>query len=394
MTCSSFFGSVMIFDVVMLTSAHSATDDRIFYREAKTLHEAGQSVCVVGRHLRLEVLEGIHIRPLRGAASRPQRLLLGLTILRIAITLNGRLYIIHDPELIGIALILRLLGKKVVYDAHENLPAQIQQKEWIPKPIRGVVAPAMASVEWAASQVLSGVIAAVPAIAARFPARKTILARNFPTRSALETLAEGPAITQRANLVIYTGGLSRVRGIRELVEAFRQLEGAELWLVGDFDDPTFRQELLARLPNNVQWLGWKTHPEVLKLYRMAKLGAVLLHPTPNHRCALPVKLFEYLGAGLPIIASDFPEYKDLVEGCGMQVDPTNVDEIRNGIKLLLTNDLALTEMSTRARHRVVASCNWQNDGARLVDFCTRLMAPPLAIAGTGLSSSPGPSNSR
>ena len=382
----------MTFDVVMLTSAHSATDDRIFYREAMTLHEAGQSVCIVGRHLRCDILEGIHIRALRDAPSRPQRLLLGLTVLKTAIALNSRLYIIHDPELIGVALILRLLGKRVVYDAHENLPAQIQQKDWIPKPIRWVVAPTIASVEWAASHLLSGIIAAVPAIAARFPARKTILVRNFPTRSALQTLAEGPAITQRANLVIYTGGLSRVRGIRELVEAFRELEGTELWLVGDFDDPTFRQELLATLPGNVKWLGWKTHPEVLKLYRMAKLGAVLLHPTPNHRCALPVKLFEYLGAGLPVIASDFPEYKELVQGCGIQVNPTDVDKIRNGIKMLLTNDVELAEMSTRARQRVVDSFSWQGEGVRLVRFCTEHMAPPGVIAKTILASSPGHSD--
>jgi glycosyltransferase involved in cell wall biosynthesis len=384
----------MSFDVVMLTSAHSATDDRIFYREAKTLHEAGQSVCVVGRHRQSEILEGIHIRALRAAPSRMQRLQLGLTVLRIAITLNGRLYIIHDPELIGVALILRLLGKKVVYDAHENLPVQIQQKDWIPKSMRWVVAPAVASVEWAASRLLNGIIAAVPAIATRFPARKTTLVRNFPTRSALATLGEGPLITRRTNVVIYTGGLSRVRGIRELVEAFRELEGAELWLVGDFDDPAFRQEILATLPRNVRWLGWKPHPEVLKLYRRAKLGAVLLHPTPNHRCALPVKLFEYLGAGLPIIASDFPEYKELVQGCGMQVDPRNINEIRNGITALLTNDLALTEMSTRARQRVVAFFSWQDEGTRLVKFCTRLMAPPRAIAGTILAASPGHSHTR
>jgi glycosyltransferase involved in cell wall biosynthesis len=384
----------MSFDVVMLTSAHSATDDRIFYREAKTLQEAGYSVCVVGRHGRSEILEGIHIRALRAARSRMQRLLLGLTVLRTVIALRGRLYIIHDPELIGVALILRLLGKKVVYDVHENLPAQIQQKDWIPAPMRLVVAPMAASVEWAASHLLNGIIAAVPAIAMRFPTRKTTLARNFPTRSALATLAEGPPINLRANVVIYTGGLSRVRGIRELVEAFRRLEEAELWLVGDFDDTAFREEILASLPSNVLWLGWGPHLEVLKLYRLAKLGAVLLHSTPNHRCALPVKLFEYLGAGLPIIASDFPEYKELVQGCGMQVDPRNVDAIRNGIRALLSNDVALTEMSTRARQRVVASFSWQDEGARLLKFCTGLMAPPRAIAGTILAASPGHSHTR
>jgi glycosyltransferase involved in cell wall biosynthesis len=378
----------MNFDVVMLTSAHPATDDRIFYREAKTLVEAGRSVCIVGRHPRSEILEGIHIRALGASPSRVKRLLLGVAILNIACELNARLYIIHDPELIGIAFVLRLLGKKVVYDAHENLPAQIRQKDWIPRPLRWVLVPTAAALEWVASRLLSGVIAAVPAIQVRFPSSRTELIRNFPTRSALATLADGPPISTRANVVIYTGGLSRIRGIRELVEAFRRLDGAQLWLVGGFDDAAFQKDITSSLPHNVLWLGWRPHPEVLKLYRMAKLGAVLLHSTPNHRCALPVKLFEYLGAGLPVIVSDFPEYKEFVQDCGIEVDPQNVTAIRSAISALLADNAMLTEMSARARQRVVASFSWENEGTRLVEFCTKIITGRDSLPGAIVTDSP------
>jgi glycosyltransferase involved in cell wall biosynthesis len=363
----------MNFDVVMLTSAHAATDDRIFYREAKTLVESGQSVCVVGRHPSSEILEGIHIRALAAPKGRLKRLLLGVAILDIACELKARLYIIHDPELIGIAFVLRLLEKKVVYDAHENLPAQIRQKDWIPRPLRWILAPTASALEWIASRLLNGVIAAVPAIQVRFRPSHTELVRNFPTRSALATLAEGPPISTRANVVIYTGGLSRIRGIRELVEAFRGLDGAQLWLVGSFDDTEFQKEITSSLPHNVLWLGWRPHPEVLKLYRMAKLGAVVLHSTPNHRCALPVKLFEYLGAGLPTIISDFPEYKEFLQGCGIAVDPQNVTAIRSAVSVLLADNAMLTKMSARARQRVVVLFSWENEGTRLVEFCSKIM---------------------
>ena len=378
----------MNFDVVMLTSAHPATDDRIFYREAKTLVEAGQSVCIVGRHPSSEILEGIHIRALGAPASRLKRLLLGVAILDIACELNARLYIIHDPELIAIAFVLRLLGKKVVYDAHENLPAQIRQKDWIPRPLRWVLVPTASALEWVASRLLSGVIAAVPAIQVRFRSSRTELIRNFPTRSALATLADGPPISTRANVVIYTGGLSRIRGIRELVEAFRGLDGAQLWLVGSFDDAAFQTEIMSSLPHNVLWLGWRPHPEVLKLYRMAKLGAVVLYSTPNHRCAVPVKLFEYLGAGLPAIISDFPEYKEFVQGCGIEVDPLNVTAIRSAISALLADNAMLTEMSARARQRVVASFSWENEGTRLVEFCTKIMTGRDSLPGAMVTDSP------
>ena len=370
----------MVFDVVMLTSAHSAMDDRIFYREAKTLSEAGYSVCIIGKHPRSEIVDGIQIRPLKAAPTRLQRLWLGGSILRAALALDGRLFIIHDPELIGIALIMRACGRRVLYDAHENLPAQIRQKQWIAKPLRWALVPAVALIEWFAARGLTGIIAAVPAIQVRFPSQKTALVRNFPTRSALALLADGPPLSGRPNVVIYTGGLSRIRGIGELVEAFRELDCAELWLVGEFDDPGFRDEVVLKLPPNVKWLGWKTHPEVLKLYREAKLGAVLLHSTPNHRCALPVKLFEYLGAGLPVIVSNFPEYECLVRGCGVQVDPTSVSEIRKAIAALLSDESALRQMSAEARKRTMTDFTWEDEGKRLLEFCSKLMAPLPTVA--------------
>ncbi len=378
----------MTFDVVMLTSAHSATDDRIFYREAKTLSEAGYSLAVVGKHSQSGIIDGIHVHALRTARNRTLRFLLNIDILRAALRLNATLFIIHDPELIGIALILRLLGRKVIYDVHENLPAQVLQKDWIARPFRWALAPSAAGVEWFAARTLSGIIATVPAIQRRFPSEKTVLVRNFPTRSALATLAEGPPLAERKNVVIYTGGLSRVRGICELVDAFRALEDAELWLVGEFDDPAFRTEVLSSLPPNASWLGWRPHPEVLKLYRLAKLGAVLLHATPNHRCALPVKMFEYYGAGLPVIASDFPEYEELVRGCGVQVDPRNVAEIRKSIVELLGDKAALTEMSVQARRRAMTEFNWESEGARLVSFCSRFIVQSPARAATALPSTP------
>src|SRR5580658_540874 len=115
------------FDVIMLTSVHSATDDRIFHREAKTLVEAGFSVAVVGRHVRSEYLDGIWVDALPAVSTRSQRMLLGWTVLIRGLRLGGKLFFIHDPELLIIGLLLRCAGKQVVYDCHENLYLQVLQ---------------------------------------------------------------------------------------------------------------------------------------------------------------------------------------------------------------------------------------------------------------------------
>jgi len=359
------------FDVVMLTTVHRATDDRIFHREAKSLAEAGLSVCIVGPHDRSGLIEGIWVSALPVQRDRRQRLALGWAVLRRCLRTDSKLFLFHDPELFGVGLLLRLLGRKVIYDCHENVHLQVLQKTWIPVWARKPIAFTVRITERSLAKLLSGIIAAAPSIGDRFPADRTVLVRNFPTASAMKCLGGGPPINRRADVVIYTGSMSRIRGIRELVEAFGgpELRHVELWLVGDFHDDDFREEILRSLPPNAKWLGSMEHGDVLKLYQQAKLGAVLLHPTPSHRNALPVKLFEYFGAGLPVVASNYPEMVSLVGPCGFCVDPRNVKEVRAAIVNLLADRTKMSEMSTLARERVLNTMSWQGEAERLTNFC-------------------------
>ena len=363
------------FDVVMLATVHDATDDRVFYREAKTLAEAGFAVCVIAPHPASGYLEGVWIDALPRMQGHLRRLWQGWTVLLgRALRSGGGVFIFHDSELFGTALMLRLLGKRVVYDCHENLPMQVLQKKWIPRPLRWLIAPAAWTMEWAGSRLLSGVLVARDSVLGRFPRNRRISIRNFPTPEALST-SQGGAMASRPNVVIYAGGLSRIRGIAELVEAMRNIDvpQAELWLVGPFDSEQFQQEILSALPSNAKWLGKIPHSEVVKLYASAKIGMSTLHATPSHRNSQPVKIYEYMGAGLPVIASNFPEFSELLEGCGLQVDPLNVAAIRGAIRSLLSDDVRLAAMSKIARDRILSSYCWEQEGKNLVKFCSNLL---------------------
>lgn len=374
------------FDIVMMTTAHPAMDVRIFHREARTLTEAGLRVCIVGRNDKSENVDGVWIEALPRYRNRLHRLRLGWSAFQAGLKLGGKLFIFHDPELFWVALLLSFSRHKVVYDCHENLPSQVLQKDWIPGFLRRVLAPMVWVGEWLASRLISGVIVARDAVQPRFPPSRTVLVRNFPTASTLQKLGTGAPVESRQNVVIYAGLLSANRGIRELIAAFSSpgLANAELVLAGEFSDPRFQSETLDSLPFNVRWVGQRSYADVLTLYKRAKVGALLLYPTPSHRYSLPVKLYEYLGAGLPVIASDFPEFADVVEGCGLQVDPLNVDQVRRKLQELLSMPPSqIAGMSTIARNRVLSSLTWEPEGVRLKSFCTRLLreAQP-ASAGT------------
>jgi glycosyltransferase involved in cell wall biosynthesis len=280
---------------------------------------------------------------------------------------------------------LRLLRRNVVYDCHENTPMTILQKEWIPFPLRLFVVPVVAAVEWLGSRLLTGVVTVDETLRRRFPPRRTIVVRNLPPAAVLDTITQAPPLYSRANAVIYAGKLSRIRGIAELVEAFRGINsGAELWLLGDFSEPAFRHKILSSLPPNVKWFGQREWIEVLDFYHRAKVAVVLHYPTPNHRNAMPIKLFEYLGAGLPVIASDMPHFAGLLQGCGVQVNPKNVAQIRATIARLLSDEAGMAEMSRVGRERVMQSFRWEDDGRKLIDFYTKIAVLGKArIAHTG-----------
>ena len=364
------------FDVVMLATVHDATDDRVFYREARSLRKAGFSVCVMAPHVSSEVRDDIWIEALPKQSSHVRRLLQGATLFRKALHFGDALFIFHDSELFPVALLLRLCGRRVVYDCHENLPMQVLQKNWLPRPVRRLLAPLAWGTEYFGSRLLSGVLVARDSIVKRFPKNRTISVRNYPTSEAL-SVSVGPPIAERKNIVIYAGGLSRVRGIAEIVEAIRSINvpGTELWLVGPFDSQAFEQEILCSLPAHASWKGKMQHSEVVKLYANAKIGMSTLHPTPSHRNSQPVKLYEYLGAGLPVVASNFPEFSELLRGCGVQVDAQNVEEIRTAVRNLLLDNVALEKMSNTGRERILNSYCWDREADRLVQFCHKLSTP-------------------
>jgi glycosyltransferase involved in cell wall biosynthesis len=363
------------FDIVMLTTAHSATDVRIFQREAKSLRDAGLSVCVIGKYPSSGDVEGVWIEALPTASNRWQRFLLGWKVLRTARRVGGKLFVFHDPELFVVGLLLALTRKKVVYDCHENVPKTVLTKDWIPWPLRWLVAPLVWLFEWLFSRCLAGVMVVTEPLLERFPRGKTILLRNFPNRATLMGTSGGLPVHLRPNIVIYSGSLTRIRGIAELVEAFRTIEGsdAELWMLGEFDDQEFERQILSSLPANVKFLGWADYSEVLEYYKKAKLGVVLFYPIANNRNSLPAKIFEYLGAGIPVVASNLPEWAALLEGCGVQVDPSDIGQIGRAICSLLKDNAAIAKMSTIGRDRVWSSFCWEGEAPKLINFCADLL---------------------
>ncbi len=353
-----------------MTSAHPVKDVRIFYKECKALQEIGLEVHLLSRSKRSNTQEGIHIIRLQPFSNRFIRILLYPWIILIkAFKVKAAVYHFHDPELIFIGFLLKLAGKKVIYDVHENVPLQVTAKSYLIQPFRWLSAKAVKSIEEMGVGLFDGTIVATESIKQRFPARyfpKILVIRNFVDPSEIRPRA----FSGKQKMVCYVGGISYNRGIDLLV---RSIEGTGLKLVlaGKFHNSgCMRKVKKLEGWKNVSYTGVIGRKEIEELYGDSYMGLLLLRPRDGFKDSLPIKLFEYMAAGIPVLASDFPLWKEIIEEnqCGICVDPLNVEEVRKQIKKLFANTALAEKMGKKGRELVIEKYNWNREKEKLQKF--------------------------
>ena len=272
-------------------------------------------------------------------------------------------------------LLLRASGARVVYDSHEDLPRAILSKFWIRPVLRRAVAGLSEAVEDFVVRRLSAVVAATPHIAARFARQnpRAVAINNYPLLSELEAALH---TRPHARSFCYIGGIGRIRGVVEMVAALDRVD-ARLILAGSFDNEQSEAAVRA-LPawSKVDYRGQVPRSEARRIMSESCAGLVFFHPEPNHVDAQPNKIFEYMSAGLPVLASDFPLWRQLVvaSGAGHCADPLDVQAIADCMRKVLDQPEAAAQMGLRGREAVQSRFHWGHEERRLLALYQELMA--------------------
>ena len=230
--------------VCHITTVHPINDIRIFIKECMSLKKAGFNVCLIAPGKSVCNIAGIKIFGIKKVNNRIIRLFFApILAFRLALKVKAQVYHFHDPELIIIGLLLKILKKKVVYDIHEDVPRTIRHKGWIIKPLRILTSIVFEYLENFASKKYDYLITSTPYLRDRFLIvnQRTIDINNFPIGNEFRNSISW---SEKKNEICYQGVISKERGILEIIESLRFVD-TKLNLAGDFESDRLKNEILG-----------------------------------------------------------------------------------------------------------------------------------------------------
>ena len=312
-------------------------------------------VHLIAVHPKEEIRRGVHIIPFKRFHNRKLRILTGWLLMLIkALRVNARVYHLHDPELIPCGIMLRILGKKVILDIHENIAEDIFDKPWIKR--QKLVFSIFSLFERLACKLFYIVLAETS-----YEKRYKPMARHcYTVLNYCDTKFFEPFVKKQYEhrlQLYYIGIILENRGILQIAEALYLLKQAgyeaDFHCVGelysDLDRKIRQLPYYEEIKDQLHFYGRMPLEEGYTMAARMDIGLCIIWPMKNSVESYPTKLFEYMSIGLPIICSDFPLYRQTVEGnlCGICVNPLNASEIKNAI-LAIHTDVEKSELMAKS----------------------------------------------
>jgi glycosyltransferase involved in cell wall biosynthesis len=371
-----------MYTIGILTSIHPDFDKRV-WRHARSLASSGMDVHLIcpWNIPSGTMVEGVHIisfKPVKGRAARLFKLPYRMTPLIARMILHVDILHFHDIDLLPLMMVARFV-RPVVYDVHENYPDEMLVRHWVPNSLRKPLYWIVRYGQYLASLVVRNIVLVVPDQERDFPKRfiRKIQLRNYASRFLLEQVKTD--YLRRPRRVIFTGSQYPENGTFLVLDIAERLKtsGVEVELLCSdrFADATLKEEFL----NCIEAKGLRRHvklipnvpaPEIMGVLNQARVGLVANLRVPKQIKALPTRLFEYMAAGLPVVASDLPlivKYLD-ESNCGMLAQPEDPETFASAITRLLDDEALALDMSRRGQAAFADRFSWEGQIPSLIKF--------------------------
>lgn len=356
-----------------LSSAHPADDTRVGVREVGALRDAGFDCHLVACDALHGSFSAEKTVVVDREATRRRRMTVGaFRAWRQAMKLRPELLHLHDPELIPYATVSALLGKTVIYDAHEDLYQDIHARAWIQPAWRTAAQKLTRLLLWSAAKSSSAVVCATDHIEQSFSTALTVVVRNAADASRVEpsrqALPEGAALK-----AVVTGAIGQSRGIDVAIEALSKASKTipvELHLIGQLDGTISA----SSFPDYVVHHGRLPWDQLVGVLSEMHVGLALYPPTADFN-GESTKLFEYMAAGLVSIVSPLPRLKEVLSEAEAGATASTSEQVASLLRVLYHDAAQRIETGASAR-RYSLQHGWTVEAAKLVDLYDSLVDRP------------------
>ena len=362
-----------------VTTAHLPEDIRIYQKECVSIGEAGYDIYLIQSGDSYEK-DGVHIIGLGPLVlNKLKRTLFTVNkAYKISKEIDAKIYHLHDPELLRIAVKLKKQGKQVVFDSHEDYPAQIEQKKWIPSFLRKPISRVYSIYEKKVLSSLDGVVGVTPHQVERLKGMNdnVIMVSNFP-----KAIKEDLNPTYSNMRIAFPGMVYDGWCIKEILDAIEDIPDVIFSIRSTFDVSEEYMSILRQHPawRKVDFQGRKPHSEILNLLVDSMCGLAITKYGPNVNGKKGTlgntKLFEYMQVGIPVICTDLDLWKEIVNayGCGYCVKPDDIEGIRNAIQYIMEHPDKAKEMGRCGQRAVAERFCWEKEAEKLIGLYENLL---------------------
>lgn len=368
--------------ICQVTSLHKRYDIRIFKKYAVSNAKAGhESFLICADTFDDEIKDGVSIHSVKKTFNNrlSRFLFLRKALLNLALKVDADIYQLHDPDLLFLAKRLKKRKKIVVFDSHEDYSTCIATKEWIPFVLRKPAQIIYNAIQRKTLSIIDGAIGVNDTITDKLKKHNehTITINNYPL------LFNEPAHNNNDSLC-FAGVLSKDYKHDVIVDLLNKHGGAIKYnLAGDPRSPFFEDVMKKEGFRYVNFKNVISNEEVLQMYSESAVGLVISDYIANFNYKQGslgvIKIFEYMMAGLPFIATDFDLWKPIIEDnefgpTGICVDPNNVDEIEKAIMKLMKDRQLRLDYGKNGRKMAEKYYNWEILNTKMQRFYKELVS--------------------
>jgi glycosyltransferase involved in cell wall biosynthesis len=385
--------------ICFVSAEHPALDKRVFQKEALSLARAGFDVSHLcpGPAEGVERVQGVEIISYRRRRGKLGRALGLARLFAMARRVDADIYHCNEPDSWLIGVLMRALHRRVaVFDCHEHYPGQVVR--WLPRGTRVIGARLMRLYLQLMGLVTDVVVLAKYSIASdlSWSRRRHLVILNTAPLAALTAAGGAPPASPRraAFTFVHVGVFRRERGSEELLAAMRELarrgrRDYRVVLIGEFKDGSEQdfhdKARAAGLADLIESHPWLAFDEAFALVRQCHAGLVLFQKSlMNNVYGMPHKMFDYMLAGLPVIAPDFaPDIVRVLQesGGGILVDAGDPAALADVFVKLIDDRALADEIGARGQQAVLTRYNWEAEAEKLVEAYARLLGERPAVSG-------------